>query len=148
MALDDVKKRFVDEIKLRAYDDKYVDKNEEREILQVAIAQGISIDSARSALAQVCEHNGYILESTILKEIKDQVETDSAGYVITEPGSTRTKLAGIFAVGDLVDHTYRQAVTAAGTGSMGALDAEWYLRDTPPSLEGLELASSVPAKTA
>jgi hypothetical protein len=75
MALDDVKKRFVDEIKLRAYDDKYVDKNEEREILQVAIAQGISIDSARSALAQVCEHNGYILESVILKEIKDQVET-------------------------------------------------------------------------
>ena len=75
MALDDVKKRFVDEIKLRAYDDKYVDKNEEREILQVAIAQGISIDSARSALAQVCENSGYILESTILKEIKEQVET-------------------------------------------------------------------------
>jgi len=75
MAIEDVKKRFVDEIKLRAYDDKYVDKNEEREILQVAIAQGISIDSARSALAQVCEHNGYILETEILKEIKAQVET-------------------------------------------------------------------------
>lgn len=75
MALDDIKKRFVDEIKLRAYDDKYVDKNEEREILQVAIQQGISIDSARSALAQVCEHNGYVLESSVLKEIKDQVET-------------------------------------------------------------------------
>src|SRR5215212_3772783 len=67
MALDDIKKRFVDEIKLRAYDDKYVDKNEEREILQVAIAQGISIDSARSALAQVCEHQGYVLESSLLK---------------------------------------------------------------------------------
>ena len=75
MALDDVKKRFVDEIKLRAYDDKYVDKNEEREILQVAIQQGISIDSARGALASVCEHNGYILESEILKEVKAQVET-------------------------------------------------------------------------
>lgn len=75
MAMEDIKKRFVDEIKLRAYDDKYVDKGEEREILQVAIQQGISIDSARAALAQVCEHNGYILESSILKEIKDQVET-------------------------------------------------------------------------
>ena len=55
--------------------------------------------------------------------------------MITEGKSTRTNLAGVFAVGDLVDHTYRQAVTAAGTGCMGALDAEWYLRDVPPSPE-------------
>ena len=64
-----------------------------------------------------------------------QVDTDENGYVVVDEPSTRTKLAGVFAVGDLVDHTYRQAVTAAGSGTKGALDAEWYLRDTPPSPE-------------
>jgi thioredoxin reductase (NADPH) len=75
---------------------------------------------------------GHIPRSEV---VADAVKTDEDGYVVTEPGSTRTNLAGVFAVGDLVDHTYRQAVTAAGTGCMGALDAEWYLRDTPPSPE-------------
>jgi thioredoxin reductase (NADPH) len=75
---------------------------------------------------------GHIPRSEL---VRDQVEVDEGGYVVTQDGSTRTSLAGVFAVGDLVDHTYRQAVTAAGTGCMGALDAEWYLRDTPPSPE-------------
>lgn len=74
MAIEDLKKRFVNEIKLRAYDDRYIDKNEEREILQIAIQLGVSIDSARGALAQVCDDQGYVLESTVLKSIKDQVE--------------------------------------------------------------------------
>ncbi|MGZ8329424.1 MAG: thioredoxin-disulfide reductase [Allosphingosinicella sp.] len=75
---------------------------------------------------------GHIPRSEV---VAGAVKTDEDGYVVTEPGSTRTNLGGVFAVGDLVDHTYRQAVTAAGTGCMGALDAEWYLRDTPPSPE-------------
>ncbi len=75
MSLEDVKKRFVEEVKLRAYDDKYIDKNEEREILQIAIQQGISVDSARAALAQVCDSQSYILETKVLSEIKDLIET-------------------------------------------------------------------------
>ena len=75
---------------------------------------------------------GHIPRSEL---VADQVATDEDGYVRTDAKSTRTNLAGVFATGDLVDHTYRQAVTAAGTGTMGALDAEWYLRDTPPDPE-------------
>jgi thioredoxin reductase (NADPH) len=67
--------------------------------------------------------------------VEGQVETDDEGYVVVEEPSTKTKLEGVFAVGDLVDHTYRQAVTAAGSGTKGALDAEWYLRDMPPDPE-------------
>ena len=63
--------------------------------------------------------------------LRGQIDVDPNGYVIVDGRSTRTNRPGVFAAGDLVDHTYRQAVTAAGSGCQAALDAEWYLRDTP-----------------
>jgi thioredoxin reductase (NADPH) len=63
--------------------------------------------------------------------VEGQLDLDGEGYVLVEGRSTRTKLPGVFAAGDLTDRIYRQAVTAAGTGCMAALDAEAYLRDAP-----------------
>jgi thioredoxin reductase (NADPH) len=67
---------------------------------------------------------GHIPRSEL---VTTQVSLDGEGYVKVEGRSTRTNLTGVFACGDLVDHTYRQAITAAGSGCQAALDAEKFL---------------------
>ncbi len=79
---------------------------------------------------------GHEPQSTL---VHGQIDVDENGYVATAGRSTRTNRPGVFGAGDLVDHTYRQAITAAASGCQAALDAEWYLRDTPevPTPEGM-----------
>jgi hypothetical protein len=75
MQMEDLAKRFVNEIKLRGRDDKYIDRKEEREILQIAIEAGVSIENAAACLLQQCEASNFVLESEVVKKLAELLET-------------------------------------------------------------------------
>lgn len=91
---------------------------------------GARIRDVKTGAEQVVPCEGFFVaigHAPASDLVKDQLSLHSGGYVWVEPGSTRTSIEGVFAAGDLTDHTYRQAVTSAGMGCMAALDAEHWL---------------------
>jgi thioredoxin reductase (NADPH) len=100
------------------------------EILGADKVTGVVVRDVRTGEQETLDVTGIFLaigHEPRSELVRGQVDLDSAGYVKVEHPSTRTNLDGVFACGDLVDHTYRQAITAAGTGCAAALDAERWL---------------------
>ncbi len=91
---------------------------------------GVLLEDTKNHSKQIFEAQGLFIAighkpNTDL--FKGALEMDETGYLITKPGSTHTNIEGVFAAGDVADHKYRQAITAAGTGCMAAIDAERWL---------------------
>ncbi|WP_040159303.1 thioredoxin-disulfide reductase [Nigerium massiliense] len=98
----------------------------EKSVEGLVVRDNATGETRELAVQGVFEAIGHDPRSAL---VADQVSLDAAGYVMVQPDSTATNLPGVFAAGDLVDHTYRQAITAAGTGCAAALDAERYLQE-------------------
>jgi thioredoxin reductase (NADPH) len=116
---------------------EFITNTEVAEVLGDAQISGLRLRDTRTGETRDVEAGGLFVAighepNTTL--FLDQLDHDANGYLITKPRSTETNVPGVFAVGDVQDHVYRQAVTAAGSGCMGALDAERYLAE----LEGHE----------
>ena len=116
--------------------------NEKIELLTPAVVEEVVADNGQTSSVRVRNlDTGELHEISAqglfvaighdpnTKLFLEQLDHDEAGYLVTKPGSTETNIEGVFAAGDVVDHTYRQAVTAAGSGCMAALDAERLLAE-------------------
>lgn len=104
--------------------------SETKEILGGKTVEGALISNVKTKEERTLAITGFFVaigHSPNTEIFKGKIDMDEAGYIKTIPGTTRTNIEGIFAAGDVQDHVYRQAVTAAGTGCMAAIDAERYL---------------------
>ena len=106
--------------------------SETKEILGEKSVEGALIYNNKTKQERKLDINGFFVAighqpNTAI--FKDWLDMDESGYIKTIPGTSKTKVKGVFAVGDAQDKVYRQAVTAAGSGCMGALDAERYLAE-------------------
>jgi len=116
-AFNDPKIKFV-------WDSEVVDLHGEEKLSSVTLRNLKTDEQSELAVTGLFVAIGHDPRSDLFK---GQVNLDAEGYVLTGHGTTATNLEGVFACGDLVDHTYRQAITAAGSGCSAALDAERYL---------------------
>jgi thioredoxin reductase (NADPH) len=104
------------------------------EVLGDGSVQGVRLRDTRTGEESTLEVTGMFVaigHDPRSALVRDQVEVDQAGYVRVAVPTTHTNIPGVFACGDLVDHTYRQAVTAAGSGCAAAIDAERWLAEGP-----------------
>ncbi len=102
------------------------------------VVTGITLRNVKTGAEQALETDGVFIaigHSPTTEIFKGQVRTDAEGYIITTPGTTETNIPGVFAAGDVQDKIFRQAVTAAGTGCMAALEAEKFLSHIPLRVE-------------
>lgn len=100
------------------------------DVLGAEDVEGLLIKDATTGATETLKVTGVFVaigHSPNTKLFKGQLETDANGYLITQSHSSKTNIPGVFAAGDVQDHIYRQAITAAGSGCMAALDAERYL---------------------
>ncbi|MEO8117031.1 MAG: thioredoxin-disulfide reductase [Bacteroidota bacterium] len=106
--------------------------SETKEVLGEKMVDGVKIINVKTAEEKIIPVSAFFVaigHNPNSEIFKGWLEMDEAGYLITKPGTSKTKIEGVFASGDVQDKIYRQAVTAAGSGCMAALDAERYLSE-------------------